>query len=276
MPNGVSSLKRKADKLKNVPSKIDKLDNDELEIKVDDLEKKIKIISMKGLTTDLINRYSVINRWKYFSFDGLQNCLLFHLIIRNSGPLGFASNFEKYLDGRFATWVSRELSQEKNVNWYKLDTNFFPMYNSTYVKFKGICLKQKIVSFLYKKIINLYISYKLDEWSKDLNTDFTLRNCLFGAVKLTENADPDKYEYNGYGIGFESRSRFSWTEGNNRKNVIIFGVDDSSVHIGNRKENILVLGEGTTKGLEDATITTKAKYPINFTESVKIFVLSLH
>ena len=25
--------------------------------------------------------------------------------------------------------------------------------------------------------------------------DFTLDNCLFGAVKLTKNADPDKYEY---------------------------------------------------------------------------------
>ena len=51
--------------------------------------------------------------------------------------------------------------------------------------------------FLYKEVVNLYISYKLDEWSKDLNTDFALGNCLFGAVKLTKNSDPDKFEYSG-------------------------------------------------------------------------------
>ena len=32
---------------------------------------------------------------------------------------------------------------------------------------------------------NLYISYKLDALSKDLNTDLQLGNRLFGAVKLT-------------------------------------------------------------------------------------------
>ena len=36
------------------------------------------------------------------------------------------------------------------------------------------------------------LSYNLDEWSKDLNTDFTLGNRLSGAVKLTKNANPDK------------------------------------------------------------------------------------
>ena len=34
-----------------------------------------------------------------------------------------------------------------------------------------------------------------------LNTDFTLGNCMFGSVKVTKNADPDKYAYTGYGIG---------------------------------------------------------------------------
>ena len=32
------------------------------------------------------------------------------------------------------------------------------------------------------------------------NTDFTLKDCLFGTVKITKNADPDKYSYSGYGI----------------------------------------------------------------------------
>ena len=29
---------------------------------------------------------------------------------------------------------------------------------------------------------------------------FTLGNCLFGTVKLTKNADPDKYGYSGHGV----------------------------------------------------------------------------
>ena len=47
----------------------------------------------------------------------------------------------------------------------------------------------------------------------NLNPDFTLNNCLFGSVKLTKNADLDKYKYRGYGIGFDSRSEFSFTDG---------------------------------------------------------------
>ena len=42
------------------------------------------------------------------------------------------------------------------------------------------------------KVINLYISYTLGPQFKNLNTDFTLANCLFGSVKLTKNVDLDK------------------------------------------------------------------------------------
>ena len=40
--------------------------------------------------------------------------------------------------------------------------------------------------------------------------NFTLDNCLLGSLTLTWNADPDKYGYSGYGIGFDARSQFSW------------------------------------------------------------------
>ena len=36
----------------------------------------------------------------------------------------------------------------------------------------------------------------------------TLGNSLFVAVKLTKNADPDKYKYSGYGIGFDANESF--------------------------------------------------------------------
>ena len=47
----------------------------------------------------------------------------------------------------------------------------------------------------------------------------------------------------------------------------------SSVHIDNKNKDILILGEGPTQGLDD---TAEAKYPINFPQSGKRFVLSLH
>ena len=48
------------------------------------------------------------------------------------------------------------------------------------------------------------------------------------------------------------------------------------MQIDGRNQNILVLSEGQTQGLDNATITAEAKYPINFTKSGKRFVLSLH
>ena len=44
-------------------------------------------------------------------------------------------------------------------------------------------------------MINLYISCTLGSQLRNLNIDFTLSNCLFGSVKLTKNADLDKYKY---------------------------------------------------------------------------------
>ena len=48
------------------------------------------------------------------------------------------------------------------------------------------------------------------------------------------------------------------------------------MHIDNKRKNSLVLGKGLARGLDNTTLTTEALYPINFTESEKRFVLSLH
>ena len=66
-----------------------------------------------------------------------------------------------------------------------------------------------------------------------------MKNCLFGAVTLTKNADIDKYGYSGYGIGFDRRSSFSFLRGRFCQNVLIFGAEmSSSVHIHNKKKDI--------------------------------------
>ena len=46
----------------------------------------------------------------------------------------------------------------------------------------------------------IYVTYTLDRWSIDLDTDFTLGICLFGSIKLTKNVYRDKYKYSSYGI----------------------------------------------------------------------------
>ena len=123
--------------------------------------------------------------------------------------------------------------------------------------------------------MNVYIVYEI---SKTINiSDYpTLENCLFGAVKLTKNADIDKYGYSGCGIGFDRHGSFACPDTGLGKNVIIFGLDmSSSTKIDNRKKDILILGKGPTQGLEH-TLSAQKIYSINFTEKDKILCLSLH
>ena len=92
---------------------------------------------------------------------------------------------------------------------------------------------------------------------------------------MIKNTDIDKYGYSGYGIGFDRRSSFSFPGGGFGQNVIIFGVDMSfSVHVDNKKKDILILGRGPTQILEH-TLTAEKIYSINFTATKKN-CLSLH
>ena len=127
----------------------------------------------------------------------------------------------------------------------------------------------------HKNVVNIYIVYELGA-SSSHNDVPTLENCLIGAVILTKNADIDKYRYSGYGIGFDRKSSFSFPGGGFGQNVLIFGADmSSSIHIDNKKKDILVLGKGPTQGLEH-TLTAEKMYSINFTVTKKKFCLSLH
>ena len=93
---------------------------------------------------------------------------------------------------------------------------------------------------------------------------------------MTKNADIDKFQYSGYGIGFDRKPIFSFPGGGFGENVIIFGVDmSSSAYVDNKKIGILILGKGPTQGLEH-TLTAEKMYPINFMVTRKKFCLSLH
>ena len=61
------------------------------------------------------------------------------------------------------------------------------------LEFKGSYLKQDKAPFTPNKVVNLYIGYELKIWSQNVNAEINLKDCLFGAVKLTKNANSNKY-----------------------------------------------------------------------------------
>ena len=49
-----------------------------------------------------------------------------------------------------------------------------------------------------------------------------------------------------------------------------------SLHANNKNKDILILGKGQTKGLDNTSLTAEAQYFINFSGLEKFFWLSLH
>ena len=128
-----------------------------------------------------------------------------------------------------------------------------------------------------KAIINIYIVYRLNPIFSTRNTGYTVQNALFGAMKITKNTDYSKNNYTGYGICFDEGGDFSKGNINNGKNVIIFGVHESSlVHANNKANNIFVMGDLFLQGINDTTLYAEKLYGQNFTEANKKIVLSLH
>ena len=198
-------------------------------------------------------------RKSHFEEDGVQNYLVFQPINKYF-KVNTITNTNYVLP-----WKSKGLSAESIKPPTISDNSLTPELNyygtKTRVTFTESRLKQDKIIYTHKKVANIYIVYKLGAFSSS-NSDPTLKNCLFGAVTLTKNADIEKYKYSGYGIGFDRKSSFSFPSGGFGQNVIIFGADmSSSPPIDNKKKDILVLGKGPTQGLE-STLTVEKMYSI--------------
>ena len=178
------------------------------------------------------------------------------------------------MNGLFTEWKSKGLSDKIII---PLDTSLgptrgFEINGKRYLTFKGSCLKNDEFKDKLDKIINIYIVYDLQS-NLNYNPDFTLENCLLGAVKITKTTDVDKYKYSGYGIGFDGRGAFTHPNGSFANNAIIFGVDtNSSVHIDNKEKYILILWSGPTQRLGENSLTTDKMDSINFSKTRKNFV----
>ena len=210
----------------------------------------------------------------HFEEDGIQNYLVFKPMHRCfKGIAGVGRGDYIYY------WQSKGLSDEK-INSIKTSDYFITPYlryyvTKTRVEFNGNYLKQDKITYTHRKIVNIYIVYEI-VGSSGRNNHPTLQNAQFGAVKLTKNANIDKYRYSSYGIGFDWKSSFSHPSGGDGQNVIIFGIDMSSwTKIDNRKKDILILGKAPTQGLEHI-LTAEKIYLINFSRWYTKLCLSLH
>ena len=148
--------------------------------------------------------------------------------------------------------------------------------NRLSVTFNGNYMKQNKLGYAHGKIANLYIVYELKNRKID-SPDFTVQNGLFGAVKITKNANTSYYIFEGNGICFDDESSFNFGNRIDAKNGIIFGVNNSNgSHSTNKTQNIYVLGKDFFQGINNTTIYAEKIYKTNFTEQSKTFVLSLH
>ena len=243
-------------KIPSISSLVEKTDYD---TKVGEIENRMislnrKIVSNKTKDISIENELKKLKTFdlnyfrgkKYFDEDGNQNYYIFQPISKYL-KVAYVNDINYIL-----SWKSRKLNDVKiesiKANNYLLNPSLDVYDNDTKIRIKlnRSFLNRFTPTILQGDMVNIYIFYEITSDYKDISYP-TLENCLFGSVKLTKNADIDKYGYSGYGIGFDRETSFSF--GNEiGKNVIIFGVDmSSSAKIDNRKKDILILDRGLRK-----------------------------
>ena len=103
---------------------------------------------------------------------------------------------------------------------------------------------------------------------------------MFGAIKIVKNIDKDKWIYNGFGKAFDGNFLLSFGNTFARK-FVHFGVGiSSSSHSDNRKNNFLILDEGSTYDVNGIILMDlarqKERFCIDFSKASSKFWLSLH
>ena len=141
---------------------------------------------------------------------------------------------------------------------------------------KGLLYQKSNDATTVGPIINIYIVYKTSP--RTTSSSFILKNCLFGAVKITNttNSDPDKAQYGGYGIGFDTKGEFTQSDGGEYGKMLLFLVLITSRHPNSKTKHVSVLGKDFVQKINDTTIYAEKMYSPNFTVDNKTFCFSLH
>ena len=174
---------------------------------------------------------------------------------------------------KISTWKSTGIFSSTNMIAVKNATGDLPklkVYDDLYVYLSGNHFQQNKSDMSNNIVINIYCVYKLDPISSSRDDTFTVQNALFEAMEIIKNADTSKYKYKGYDICFDEGGSFSKGNISNGKNVLIFGVDESSlVHANNKDNNIYVMGDLFVQGINDTTLYAEKIYIQNFTHPKK-------
>ena len=225
-----------------------------------------KLKQREDTINDLERDASYFRGKNYFDDDGMQNYFVFQPLYKY---------FKRVLDSTDNTvyvhyWQSKGLSDGKiNAPGTSSSNDQAPILEyggaGIRLKFKGDPLRQNKVTYNHEKIVNIYIVYEINSTCTS-KSSFTLKNSLFGAVKITKNADISKYKYSGYGVGFDSKGSFLHADGTYGVNIIIFGADlSSSTHANNRANNTVILRKDFIQGINGTTIYAEKMYSTNFT-----------
>ena len=198
----ISNLATKA-ALTTVENKIPNISNLTTETLVNNVKDKIpnisNIVKKSDFNTKITNIENNVRQLQaydlsYFKgkqyFDegsGKQNYLVF-LPMRKYFKLDSIVGVIDYV----LSWQSKGLSNESIKPSTTSNNSFNPTLNyygtKTRAQFIGSCLKQSSHIFTHKKIVNIYDVYELAA-SSSHTSDTAIKNCLFGAVTLTKNAD---------------------------------------------------------------------------------------
>ena len=135
--------------------------------------------------------------------DGAQNTLVFQTMKKY---------FELPNQDQIDEWKSKELSNQylhvvSTLGNVVLSKPIKPMH--VIFKRKGALVQSENDIIAGRPIVNIYIVYKTSP--KTINSNFIFRDCLFGAIKITNttNSDTDKWQYFGDDVAFDSTSVFT-------------------------------------------------------------------
>ena len=177
----------------------------------------------------------------HFEDDGTQNYLVFQPMYRYFKKIGNTNRISSWKSKGLSDESIKTLSARNNI----LNPSLSYIGTKTRVKFNRSCLKQDKIKFTHEKAVNIYIAYEINKIFSICRYP-TLENCLFGAVSLTKHTHIDQYKYSGYGIELDRKGTSSIGNVFGR-NCIISGVDvNSSIHVDNKKKDILIFVEGLT------------------------------
>ena len=253
-----AKLKKISDRVTNNKSKDLLLDNE---------LKKLKTLvgSSEKIKFDEVEKENSFNRGFFYYLQ--QSYLVYD----------FKMGSFQFTAGKISTWKSTGISNylgNSNMNAVGDSKSVVPELKNDgrmHVSLSGNHFQQnKVIIPNNNSVINIYCVYKIDSIASTRDDTFTVQNALFGAMEITKNADTSKYNYKGYGICFDEGETFSKGNINNGRNVLIFGVHESSlVHANNKANNIYVMGDLFVQGINDTTLYAEKVYSQNFIQPSK-------